>query len=91
MPQCNMQRRRGRISHSDLVKLAQKYSPVLVKGFSSGNVSVVDKKSWLEVCDRKHRYGANLRAYYNEWKRWDLPKPGFWEWLDDESVEVRLF
>ncbi|DBA04021.1 TPA: hypothetical protein N0F65_009368, partial [Lagenidium giganteum] len=71
----------------EIVKLAKKYSPKLVKGYSAGNISVVDKKSWLEVCDRKHRYGANLRAYYKEWER--LPaKPSFWEWLDDESVEV---
>lgn len=32
-------------------------------------------------------YGANLRAYYKEWKRQQV-KPSFWEWLDDESVEV---
>ncbi|EQC39552.1 hypothetical protein SDRG_02988 [Saprolegnia diclina VS20] len=81
-------RRRGRNCPHDLVKLAKKYSPVLVKGFSTGNIAVVDKRSWLEVCDRKHRYGANLRAYYKEWKRYEGPKPGFWEWLDDESVEV---
>lgn len=71
----------------EIVKLAKKYSPKLVKGYSAGNISVVDKKSWLEVCDRKHRYGANLRAYYKEWKR-QAPQPSFWEWLDDESVEV---
>lgn len=39
----------------DTVVLAKKYSPKLVKGYSAGNISVVDKKSWLEVCDRKHR------------------------------------
>lgn len=33
------------------------------------------------------RYGANLRAYYKEWKRQEA-KPSFWEWLDDESIEV---
>jgi hypothetical protein len=73
--------------HHEIVKLAKKYSPKLVKGYSAGNISVVDKKSWLEVCDRKHRYGANLRAYYKEWKR-QAPKQSFWEWIDDESVEV---
>lgn len=36
------------------------------------------------MCDS---YGANLRAYYKEWKR-QAAKPSFWEWLDDESVEV---
>lgn len=71
----------------EIVKLAKKFSPKLVKGFSAGNISVVDKKSWLEVCDRKHRYGANLRAYYEEWKR-QSDRPNFWEWLDDETIEV---
>ncbi|CAK4086098.1 unnamed protein product [Aphanomyces euteiches] len=64
------------------------YSSVLVRGFSTGNIAVVDKRSWLEVCDEKHRYGANLRAYYKEWKRYEGPKPDFFEWLDDESIEV---
>ncbi|GAB9464192.1 hypothetical protein Gpo141_00001632 [Globisporangium polare] len=81
------QRRTTYQNMHEIVKLAKKYSPKLVKGYSAGNISVVDKKSWLEVCDRKHRYGANLRAYYKEWKR-QAAKPSFWEWLDDESVEV---
>jgi hypothetical protein len=71
----------------DILNVAKKYSPTLVKGYTAGNISVVDKKSWLEVCDRKHRYGANLRAYYKEWKRRPL-KVSFWEWLDDESVQI---
>ncbi|ETV71580.1 hypothetical protein H257_13049 [Aphanomyces astaci] len=89
MPQILMTaRRRGRHCPHEIAKQAKKYSSVLVRGFSAGNISVVDKRSWLEVCDQKHRYGANLRAYYKEWKRYDGPKPGFWEWLDDESIEV---
>lgn len=86
---CIAQKRRNTFQNmQEIVKLAKKFSPKLVRGYSTGNVSVVDKKSWLEVCDRKHRYGANLRAYYKEWKRIKEPKPGFWEWLDDDSVEV---
>ncbi|KAG9415174.1 hypothetical protein AC1031_008603 [Aphanomyces cochlioides] len=81
-------RRRGRNCRQELAKQAKKYSSVLVRGFSAGNIAVVDKRSWLEVCDEKHRYGANLRAYYKEWKRYEGPKPGFFEWLDDESIEV---
>ncbi|RHY23400.1 hypothetical protein DYB32_009901, partial [Aphanomyces invadans] len=80
-------RRRGGGSY-DLFEEARKYSPVLVRGFSSGNISVVDKQSWLEVCDTKHRYGANLQAYYRAWKMLPERPTGFWEWLDDESVEV---
>ncbi|OQR86022.1 hypothetical protein ACHHYP_11075 [Achlya hypogyna] len=83
-PRC----RRDRHSTTELIKQAQKYSPVLARGYSSGNIAIVDKRSWLEVCDRKHRYGANLRAYFKAWKRQDEPKPDFWEWLNDETVEV---
>ena len=72
----------------EIVQQAQKYSPVLVKGFQLGNRTVVDKKSWLEVCDRKHRYGAYLRAYYQEWKRLNSPHSDFWLWLDNDSVEL---
>lgn len=49
------QRRTTYQNMHEIVKLAKKYSPKLVKGYSAGNISVVDKKSWLEVCDRKHR------------------------------------
>ncbi|OQS04221.1 hypothetical protein THRCLA_03531 [Thraustotheca clavata] len=80
--------RKERILTTELVKKAERYSPVLARGYSSGNEAIVDKRSWLEVCDQKHRYGGNLRAYYKAWKRCDDPKPEFWEWLSDESVEV---
>ncbi|TYZ63876.1 hypothetical protein PybrP1_006239 [[Pythium] brassicae (nom. inval.)] len=49
------QRRATYQNMHDMVMLAKKFSPKLVKGYSAGNISVVDKKSWLEVCDRKHR------------------------------------
>ncbi len=39
----------------DVMLLAQKYSPVLFRGYSVVNRSVVHKRSWLEVCDHKHR------------------------------------
>nr|CCA24933.1 conserved hypothetical protein [Albugo laibachii Nc14] len=84
-------RRQNYKNMHDIVNLAKKYSPKLVKGYSTGNISVVDKKSWLEVCDHKHRYGANLRAYYKEWKRiaeTQMECANFWEWLDNDAVEV---
>ncbi|CAK7201315.1 hypothetical protein SEUCBS139899_004018 [Sporothrix eucalyptigena] len=36
---------------------------------------------FLEMIDVKHRYGANLRVYHEEWKRSDT-KENFFYWLD---------
>ncbi|CAK7263028.1 hypothetical protein SEPCBS57363_000359 [Sporothrix epigloea] len=36
---------------------------------------------FLEMIDVKHRYGANLRVYHEEWKRCDT-KENFFYWLD---------
>ena len=43
---------------------------------------VLDQKSWLECFDGKHRYGANLRPYYQEWQDRGTPGKHFWDWLD---------
>lgn len=45
---------RSRKRREDMFHQAAKISPVLVRAYH-GNYTVVDKKSWLEVCDRKHR------------------------------------
>jgi len=48
----------------------------------------IDPRSHLEVFDRKHRYGKNLRLYYEEWVRLRVEMQ-FFEWLDcDECVEL---
>ncbi|GAB1310052.1 IQ domain-containing protein IQM6 [Madurella fahalii] len=36
---------------------------------------------FLEMVDLKHRYGANLRVYHEEWKKADT-KENFFYWLD---------
>ncbi|KAL1907195.1 hypothetical protein Sste5344_006977 [Sporothrix stenoceras] len=36
---------------------------------------------FLEMIDSKHRYGANLRVYHEEWKRTET-KENFFYWLD---------
>lgn len=36
---------------------------------------------FLEMVDTKHRYGANLRVYHEEWKR-SATHQNFFEWLD---------
>lgn len=61
--------------------------------FSENDVIEIDPRSQLEVHDKKHRYGKNLRQYYKEWK---IIKNGhqkdldlFFLWLDSpESPEI---
>lgn len=41
-------------------------------------------KCWLEIMDKQHRYGANLRSYFKHWKD-EVRSPdsgSFWSWLD---------
>ncbi|CAN0236514.1 unnamed protein product, partial [Discosporangium mesarthrocarpum] len=49
----------------------------------------MDERSWLEVRDKKHRYGKNLRMYYKEWDRLGRPMGNFFTWLSttEEGVE----
>ena len=39
-----------------------------------GTNLLVDRRSWLEVDDAKHRYGKHLRLYYDEWKAAGRPE-----------------
>ena len=45
-------------------------------------VSKMDKRSWLEVLDARHRYAKNLRVYYQAWDLLGKPSGDFWRWLD---------
>jgi hypothetical protein len=49
---------------------------------------MVVKKHWLEVADKKHRYGKNLKLYYEEWKLRGRPLKSFWVWLDCPNYEI---
>ena len=50
----------------------------------------MDLPYFLEMVDLKHRYGSNLRAYHNEWKRSDTQE-NFFYWLDHgEGKNVSL-
>jgi len=65
--------------------------PVAIsRTFGEENNSMIDRRAWLEVEDRKHRYAKNLRLYYKEWDRRGQPGKSFWSWLDEEDVEVSL-
>lgn len=41
----------------------------------------MDLQYWLEMVDVKHRYGANLKTYHQEWQRSNT-KENFFYWLD---------
>ena len=47
----------------------------------SKDALVMGLQYFLEMIDVKHRYGANLRVYHEEWKRSDT-KENFFYWLD---------
>ena len=46
----------------------------------------LDKRCWLEVEDKRHRYAKNLRRYHYEWVRLERPKGDFFAWLDSRGA-----
>jgi len=51
---------------------------------------MMDLQYWLEMVDTKHRYGSNLRAYHNEWKK-SSTHENFFHWLDEgEGRNIEL-
>lgn len=42
----------------------------------------MDSRYFLEMVDRKHRYGPNLRIYHEEWERSQVNQ-NFFQWLDE--------
>jgi hypothetical protein len=55
-------------------------------GILRGNYAQLHRKAWLEVSDKKHRYGKNLRLYYRHWESLDFPTNKFFDWLDSEGL-----
>ncbi|KAI9805422.1 MAG: hypothetical protein M1825_000673 [Sarcosagium campestre] len=45
------------------------------------NAKTMDMQYFLEMVDLKHRHGANLRAYHEEWKKSSTAE-NFFYWLD---------
>lgn len=43
---------------------------------------MMDLQYFLEMVDQKHRYGSNLRAYHDHWKKSDTHE-NFFHWLDN--------
>jgi len=60
----------------------------LVKGSSIGVHRTLDKASWLEANDPKHRYGQHLAPYHAAWIATGSNE-NFYTWLDEgEGKEV---
>jgi hypothetical protein len=55
------------------------------RGVSRGNYAQLHRKAWLEVSDRHHRYGKNLRLYYRHWEELGHPHSMFFDWLDSRG------
>jgi len=55
------------------------------RGIQRGNYAQLHRKAWLEVSDKYHRYGKNLRLYYRQWERLGFPTNQFFDWLDSKG------
>jgi len=55
------------------------------RGISRGNYAQLHRKAWLEVSDKYHRYGKNLRLYYKHWEGLNHPTNMFFDWLDSKG------
>ena len=55
------------------------------RGIQRGNYAQLHRKAWLEVSDKYHRYGKNLRLYYRLWERLGFPTNQFFDWLDSKG------
>jgi len=59
-----------------------KYHPPEI---TRGNYAQLHRKAWLEVSDKYHRYGKNLRLYYKHWNSLGHPFNMFFDWLDSKG------
>lgn len=63
---------------------------VINKGKLRGNFAQIHPKAWLEVSDKYHRYGKNLRVYYKHWLSLGHPTNMFFDWLDSKNQSVGM-
>lgn len=72
--------------HSFVYKGICSNPPEITKrGLSRGNYAQLHRKAWLEVSDKYHRYGKNLRLYYRYWEALEYPTNQFFDWLDSKG------
>jgi hypothetical protein len=48
---------------------------------------LMDSRYFLEMVDRKHRYGPNLRIYHEEWEQSQVNQ-NFFQWLDEGPAKT---
>jgi hypothetical protein len=73
-------------SHDFVYKGIGANPPEIVKrGTTRGNYAQLHRKAWLEVTDKYHRYGKNLRLYYRYWESQGHPTNIFFDWLDSKG------
>ena len=65
--------------------IRSKYLEVTKRGMARGNYAQLHRKAWLEVSDKHHRYGKNLRMYYKHWESIGHPYHMFFDWLDSKK------
>jgi len=63
---------------------------ITTHGVSRGNFAQLHRKAWLEVSDKYHRYGKNLRVYYKHWEELGHPTNVFFDWLDSKGEAAGL-
>ncbi|CDR99547.1 uncharacterized protein SPSC_06110 [Sporisorium scitamineum] len=52
---------------------------------------MMEEQYWLEMVDRKHRYGSNLKYYHQAWQEADT-HDNFFRWLDEgDGKNVSLY
>ncbi|KAL2144767.1 hypothetical protein VTI28DRAFT_8529 [Corynascus sepedonium] len=66
---------------SDEQKQAERKRREEAKARRKQEAKMMGLQYFLEMVDLKHRYGANLRVYHEEWKRADTNE-NFFYWLD---------
>uniref|UniRef100_A0A7S2GW54 Uncharacterized protein n=1 Tax=Helicotheca tamesis TaxID=374047 RepID=A0A7S2GW54_9STRA len=74
-------------SESTYVYKGIRHNPpeVTKRGISRGNYAQLHRKAWLEVSDKYHRYGKNLRLYYKHWEKLGHPTNMFFDWIDSKG------
>jgi len=72
---------------SDYVYKGLRANPpeIVKRGILRGNYAQLHRKAWLEVSDKYHRYGKNLRFYYRHWESLGCPFNMFFDWLDSKN------
>jgi hypothetical protein len=77
-------------SEADFVYRGIRSNPpeITKKGVARGNYAQMHRKAWLEVSDKRHRYGKNLRMYYKHWEELGHPFHMFFDWLDSKGEAI---